>query len=83
MTTYNLSQISDFEFESLCRDLLQAELGLSLELFAPGRDRGIDIRYIGIVDGEEHTIVAQCKRWDENSFNNLLSHLASRPTFLK
>ena len=76
MTTYNLSQISDFEFESLCRDLLQAELGLSLELFAPGRDRGIDIRYIGIVDGEEHTIVAQCKRWDENSFNNLLSHLA-------
>ena len=76
MTTYNFSQISDFEFESLCRDLLQAEFGHSLELFAPGPDGGIDIRYIGEVDGEEHTIVAQCKRWDENSFDNLLRHLS-------
>ena len=76
MATYNFSQISDFEFESLCRDLLQAELGHSLELFAPGPDGGIDIRYVGEVDGEGHTIVAQCKRWDENSFNNLLRHLS-------
>ena len=76
MATYNFSQISDFEFESLCRDLLQAELGHSLELFAPGPDGGIDIRYIGEVGGEGHTIVAQCKRWDENSFNNLLRHLS-------
>ena len=76
MTTYNFSQISDFEFEALCRDLLQAELGHSLEHFAPGPDGGIDIRYIGVVDGEGHTIVAQCKRWDENSFNNLLRHLS-------
>ena len=73
--TYNFSQISGFEFESLCRDLLQAELGLSLELFAPGPDGGIDIRYIGEVDGEGQTIVAQCKRWDENSANSLLRHL--------
>ena len=76
MSTYNFSQISDFEFESLCRDLLQAELGHSLELFAPGPDGGIDIRYVGEVDGEGNTIVAQCKRWDENSFNNLLRHLS-------
>ena len=76
MTTYNFSQISDFEFESLCRDLLQAELGLPLELFAPGPDRGIDVRYVGVVNGEQETIVAQCKRWAENSFNNLLRHLA-------
>ena len=77
MPTYNFSQISDFEFEALCRDLLQAELGVSLELFAPGPDGGIDIRYIGVVDGEGHTIVAQCKRWDENSFSPLLRHLSS------
>ena len=76
MATYNFSQISDFEFESLCRDLLQAELGHSLEHFTPGPDGGIDIRYIGVVDGEGHTLVAQCKRWDENSFNNLLRHLS-------
>ena len=75
MTTYQFSQISDFEFESLCRDLLQAELGLPLELFAPGPDRGIDVRYIGAVNGEQRTIVAQCKRWAEDSFSKLLRHL--------
>ena len=76
VTTYNFSQISDFEFEALCRDLLQAELGHSLELFAPGPDGGIDIRYLGEVEDEVHAIVAQCKRWDENSFDNLLRHLS-------
>ena len=76
MTTYNFSQMSDFEFEALCRDLLQAELGHSLELFAPGPDGGIDIRYLGEVEDEVRTIVAQCKRWDENSFDNLLRHLS-------
>ncbi len=75
MTTYNFSQISGFEFESLCRDLLQAEHGYSFELFAQGPDGGIDIRYIGEVDGERYTILVQCKRWDENSFNTLLRHL--------
>ena len=75
MPTYNYSEISDFEFESLCRDLLQAELGLALELFAPGPDRGIDIRYLGVVNGEEQAIVAQCKRWAEDSYSTLLSHL--------
>ena len=77
MTTYNFSEISDFEFEELCRDLLQAELGLSLELFTPGPDRGIDIRYIGGNVNEGQTIVGQCKRWAEDSFTGLLRHLSS------
>ena len=75
MATYNFSQISDFEFEELCRDLLQAELGLSLELFTPGPDGGIDIRYIGDKENEGDTIVGQCKRWNEDSFKSLLRHL--------
>ena len=75
MPTYNFSELSYFEFESLCRDLLQAELELTLELFGPGRDRGIDIRYVGLANGERKTIVAQCKCWNENAFDNLLSHL--------
>ncbi len=75
MTTYNFSQISPFEFEELCRDLLQAELGRTLELFAPGPDRGIDIRHLGAPDDEEGTFIAQCKRWDEGAYAALLSHL--------
>ena len=75
MTTYNFSQISDFEFEELCRDLLQEKLGLSLELFAPGPDGGIDIRHIGVSDGEQRVLVAQCKRWDEGAYSSLLGRL--------
>ena len=75
MATYNFSEVSDFEFEELCRDLLQAELGASLELFAPGPDEGIDIRYIGCNESGCTTIVAQCKRWAEDSFARLLRHL--------
>lgn len=76
MATYNFSEISDFEFEALCRDLLQEEFGLSFELFTPGRDRGIDIRCIAQTENEEHTTIAQCKRWAENSFTSLLRNLS-------
>ena len=75
MATYNYSEISDFEFESLCRDLLQAELGLTLELFAPGPDGGIDIRYVGRANGERRDLVAQCKRWADGSYRNLVRYL--------
>ena len=41
----------------------------------PRSDRGIDVRYIGAANGEQRTIVAQCKRWAEDSFNKLLRQL--------
>ena len=75
MATYNYSEISGFEFESLCRDLLQADLGLTLELFAPGPDSGIDIRFVGRANGERRDLVAQCKRWADGSYRDLLRHL--------
>ena len=75
LTTYNYSEISGYEFETLCRDLLQAELNLSLETYGPGQDQGIDIRYIGDGENGTPTIVVQCKRWAENSYSKLLSHL--------
>ena len=76
LTTYNFSELSDFEFEALCRDLLQEELGLSFEHFTPGRDRGIDLRCIVRMENEKYTIIVQCKRWAENSFSNLRSKLS-------
>ena len=75
MPNYRFSEISPFEFEELCRDLLQVELGLALELFAPGPDEGIDIRYVGPVEGESCTLIAQCKRWAEDDYVGLLRHL--------
>ena len=76
LATHNFSEISDFEFETLCRDLLQEELGLSLELFTPGRDGGIDIRCIVWEGNEKFTTIAQCKRWKEDSFTSLLRNLS-------
>lgn len=54
---------------------MQQELDIPLELFTPGPDDGIDIRHIGAVDGVRRTLIAQCKRWDESSFDELLRHL--------
>jgi hypothetical protein len=41
-----LTRLSDYDFELLARDLLSAELGVRLESFARGRDKGIDLRYL-------------------------------------
>ena len=40
---YNYSNLSDFEFEILCRDIMQKKLGIKLYTFQKGRDGGIDI----------------------------------------
>jgi hypothetical protein len=42
---YDFRTLSPLDFEELVRDLLQAELGLRLESFGPGRDLGIDFRF--------------------------------------
>ena len=77
MTSYDFSLVSDFEFEELCRDLLQEELRLSLELFAPGPDGGVDIRFFGDNQRGHPNLVVQCKRWAEDSFRRLLKHLST------
>ena len=75
MPNYRFSEISPFEFEELCRDLLQEKYGITLELFAPGPDEGVDIRYIGPKDDENFNFIAQCKRWAEGDYASLISHL--------
>jgi Restriction endonuclease len=42
---YDFRTLSPLDFEELVRDLLQAEFGLLLESFGPGRDLGIDFRF--------------------------------------
>lgn len=72
MTRYNFSELSDFEFEGLCRDLFQAELGIRLEMFTPGRDGGIDLRHLR-TDGS--SLVIQCKLWAPTAYARLKTHL--------
>jgi len=49
MTNYDFTQcLSPIDFELLSKDLLEAELGIQLENFSEGRDKGIDLRYAPI-----------------------------------
>ena len=44
MREYNFDNLSPYDFELLIRDLIQGTEGIKLRSFAPGRDRGIDLR---------------------------------------
>lgn len=69
MPNYDFKTLSPIDFEILVRDLLQEELGVRLESFKSGRDRGIDLRYCPSPD---NTLIIQCKHYAESSFQILL-----------
>ena len=60
MDTFDLGRLTDHDFEVVCWDLFGQILGVPLELFPRGRDRGIDLRHTA-ADGT--TTVVQCKHW--------------------
>lgn len=60
---------------SFLRDLLQARDGITYESFSPGRDQGIDLRYLSS-DGTQH--IVQCKHWAKSGYNALLSNLKTK-----
>jgi len=68
---FNLEALNDYEFEILCKDVLENKLEVPLYTFAKGRDGGIDI-----CDAKDKpTIVGQAKHYQRSSFNKLLSSL--------
>ncbi len=72
---YDFTSLSDFDFEFLTRDLLQKELGITLESFTSGRDKGIDLRYSGDADGD---LIVQCKHFANSKYANLKSKLKTK-----
>ncbi|MFD9040499.1 nSTAND3 domain-containing NTPase [Streptomyces bottropensis] len=71
----DLQKLSDFDFESLCKDLFERILGVRLEIFTSGPDGGIDLRYLG--PGKEKVII-QCKHWMKSGRNKLVKHLLEK-----
>lgn len=71
-TNYDFKGINSHEFELLCRDLLQAELGLRLETFKQGADQGIDIR--GHYP-DNQTLIVQCKHYANSGFSKLFNSI--------
>lgn len=71
MSEYDFHQLSPLDFELLVRDLLQAELGVTMESFKTGQDGGIDIRYAAA----GATLIVQCKHYLRTGLKGLLANL--------
>lgn len=72
MDASDIARLDGRDFEVLCRDLFEEILGLPLEVFSVGKDRGIDLRHVAD-DGT--TTVVQCKHWVRGSRSALLNHM--------
>jgi len=72
---FDIGRITDADFEALCRDLLGQVLGVRFEIFASGKDGGVDLRYVG-PSGE--TWIVQCKHWAGSGRATLLAHMAGK-----
>lgn len=64
-----LKNLSDVDFEDLCRDIARAETGMRFSAFGPGPDDGIDGRH---AKGDKKTIL-QSKHYIGSSFSQLKS----------
>jgi hypothetical protein len=80
MPEYNFTTLSPKEFETLSRDLLQAEMGIRFETFTAGRDDGIDARWS---DGLTDTIIIQCKHYAGSRYPSLLRTLKDEKSKIK
>src|ERR1039457_2931992 len=91
MANYDFTNsLSPLDFELLSKDLLEAELGIQLENFSEGRDKGIDLRYAPIrgtgrtvfnlasfgVQEKPQELIVQCKRYSE--FSDLKATLKNK-----
>ncbi|MDN3053231.1 restriction endonuclease [Streptomyces sp. SRF1] len=72
MESFDLSRLTDFDFEAVCKDLLEEELGMGLEIFSAGADGGVDLRHLSST-GE--SLVVQCKHWHRSGRAKLIEHI--------
>ena len=66
---FNYKNLCDYEFEILCKDIMQKKLGVPLQIFARGRDGGIDITD----DTESKNVVIQVKHYINSKYSDLIS----------
>ncbi len=76
---YNFRNLSDVEFEILCKDIMQKRLGTELYTFSKGRDGGIDI-----VDNPcTKRIVIQVKHYIKSTYASLRTSLQKEVAHVK
>jgi hypothetical protein len=74
METFDLGRLTDFDFEAVCKDLLEEELGLRLEIFASGADGGVDLRHLRPAND---SLIVQCKHWHRSGRAKLIDYIQS------
>ncbi|MGW2721007.1 nSTAND3 domain-containing NTPase [Streptomyces sp. NPDC001492] len=72
METFDLSRLTDFDFEAVCKDIFEEELGVPLELFSAGADAGVDLRRFQMGRG---SLIVQCKHWHRSGRAKLIEHI--------
>jgi hypothetical protein len=72
MDDFDLARLTDFDFEALCKDLLEEIVGVRFEIFAKGADGGVDLRHLA---DDEHLTVVQCKHWIKSGRSALIRHI--------
>ncbi|MFF1258315.1 MULTISPECIES: restriction endonuclease [unclassified Streptomyces] len=74
MENFDLSRLTDFDFEAVCKDIFEAEYDVRLEIFSPGADSGVDLRYL---HGGGSQLVIQCKHWVRSPRSKLIEQIRS------
>jgi hypothetical protein len=72
--SFDLGRLTDFDFEAVCKDVAEELLEFPLEIFAPGADQGVDLRYLRPESRE--SVVVQCKHWRGSGAAALVRHMA-------
>ncbi len=68
---FNLENLNDYEFELLCKDIMQVKLGCSLYTFPKGPDGGVDI-----CDSQQNpNIIIQVKHYINSKYTDLIRSL--------
>lgn len=71
MSQYNWSNLSDHDFEAVCRDILSASLRARFESFARGADGGIDLR----AEVDDQLVIGQSKHYQASGVSKLIASL--------
>lgn len=75
----NYANLSDVEFEYLCKDVMSKKLSKQLERFGPGRDGGIDL----CDTSHPREIIVQVKHYVRTDFHGLMRSLEKEVSKIK
>jgi hypothetical protein len=70
---FEINRLTDFDFEAVSKDIFESHLNIPLEIFTPGPDGGIDLRYLA--EQQHRGLIIQCKHWVRSSRSALIQHM--------